>query len=244
MKQQEGVQESQHRAARGLGLGTHKGKGSRQQRKLKGKDWVKLEEKREEKQRGSRTERGWCHPSARPCFTHAATSPPKCTTNTLHRPGRGWMGRARRGRRRRRKAEVSSTHTVTVIGRKGGVCPRPAPSNLRERPFSSRGGNTAGFKEDKIPAGLHTHSGAGGKAAQSRDLGIQRGRTQCCHGGSPGMAFWGCCGHCSLAPEEAAVTRLMGGQSCGESSRELELRRRHWALLSALRFLPSQAIRF
>lgn len=157
--------------------------------------------------------------------------------------GDGWGGQGEGGGEEERQRSAALTRLQSSAGR-GEVCPRPAPSNLRERPFSSRGGNTAGFKEDKIPAGLHTHSGAGGKAAQSRDLGIQRGRTQCCHGGSPGMAFWGCCGHCSLAPEEAAVTRLMGGQSCGESSTELELRRRHWALLSALRFLPSQAIRF
>lgn len=100
--------------------------------------------------------------------------------------GDGWGGREAEEERQR----SASTHTVTVIGRKGGACPRPAPSTLRERPCSSRGGNTAGAKEDKIPAGLHTHSGAGGKAAQSRDLGIQRGRMQRCHGAALGC-FWG-----------------------------------------------------
>lgn len=151
----------------------------------------------------------------------------------------GWVGRQTS---RRRKAEASEHSHGYSHRQEGGSL---SQANLRELPFSSRGGNTAGAKEDKIPAGLHTHSGAGGKAAQSRDLGVQRGRMQRCHGGSPGMAFLGsCCGHCRLAPEEAAVTRLMRGQSCAESSTEPELRRRHPALRSALRFLPSQAILF
>lgn len=121
---------------------------------------------------------------------HTAAPAPKAQ-QTLHRMGREKQKKKGRGQQ----------HSHGYSHRQeGGICPRPAPSNLRERPFSSRGGNTAGFKEEKIPAGLHTHSGAGGKAAQSRDLRVQRGRMQGCHGdgdGSPGMEFWGGCGHCS-----------------------------------------------
>lgn len=174
------------------------GKESRQQGELQetflgkvlGKSW----RRRGTKSRGAQGQ-SWAGAIPVPDLApHTAAPSPQDAQHTLC-TGQGSEGEAKKQKKKGR-GQRALTRLQSSAGR--GDLSQASPSSLREPPCSSRGGKTAGAKEDKIPAGLHTHSGAGGKAAQSRDLGVQRGRMQGCQGGSPGMV-WACCGHCSLA---------------------------------------------
>lgn len=150
------------------------------------------------------------------CLSLLHTAAPKAQ-QTLHRPGRdGWGGRSRR-----RKAEASEHSHGYSHRQEGGICPRPAPSNLRELPSAAGEETPLDSRRKKSQPGYTRTVGQGEK--QHRAVTSESSVEGCRAAMEMEMAAlgwsFGVAVGTAAGPEEAAVTRLMRGQSCAELHR-------------------------